>query len=251
MRARRFTDYGLGQFEQYIRRLKQEPMLTPPTDLLEASQATELVMPEVAVEQRSFPTKFDAGVYLCDKLSGVPVDQLRRDVGLWAWLTLFYFDAVCPPDGHGRRRPKDLPNYISRALGGADGLVKHLLFFPWRMVQQHGDRADFILSAKLLVDAKIAREWGTRLYEALMPAKVELGREMYWDDDAKTVRRGATSTGSRTRPGRRGNVRRFLGILNQLELTYDLSALDADGLAQLLPSNEFEPWLRHRDNQVS
>lgn len=249
MEARRFNEYGMEQYERFLRQLKEDPTLTPRTDLLELPRATEPVAPAIVLDARTFTTKFEAGAYLHERLSDLSVDVLRQDVGLWGWLTLYFFDAVCPPDGNGRRKLKDLPNYFSRALGGANGLIKHLLYLPWRMVQQHGENVDFILGAKVPSDSKMAREWGTRLYDALLPAKVQLGREMYWDAQNRTIRRGATSTRTRTRPGRKGNVRRFHEIFNQLELTYDLSALDADGLAGLLPVAEYGRWLEHRPAQ--
>lgn len=246
MEARRFRDYGMEQFESYLKQLRDNSALVPPIDLLTLPRASEPIGQSIEFEPREFATKLEAGNYLCQKLQSISVDQVRQDVGLWAWLTLFYFDAVCPVDGHSRRRLKDMPKYFSRALGGSDGLIKHLLYFPWRMVQQHGDSVDYILSEELPADSKMAREWGTRLYEALLPSKIQLGREMYWDAQNQAIRRGATSTGGRSRPGRKGNVRRLLGVLNQFELTYDLASMNSDGLAELLPENEFGSWLAYR-----
>ena len=248
MKVRRFNEFGMQQFEAYLRSLASDPRRPPPRDLLESPRAThgvEAADAEAEARAAAFASKYEAGVELVRCLEPLPGEVVRRDVTLWAWLTLFHFDQVCPPDGHGRRQRKAVPRYLPQPGSSFNGLRNHLLFFPWRMVRLHGEAARYILSGELRTDANITREWATRQYQALNGVAVELGRRLYWDPDKAQLRRGATNVvrDDRGRYRRPGNLRRYLEVLLQLELTYDLHGMTAEELASLLPPREFAGWL--------
>ena len=76
-------------------------------ELLEDPTLTELLPGEVEVLKRSFANRLEAGKFFNELLDTAAVHLTERDKGLWTWLTLFYFDEVCPADGHGRRNPED------------------------------------------------------------------------------------------------------------------------------------------------
>jgi len=58
------------------------------------------------VEARGFQSRLEAARYLHEALAEVASGAIENEVGLWGWLSLFYFDQVCPPVPAGRRRPK-------------------------------------------------------------------------------------------------------------------------------------------------
>ena len=160
---------------------------------------------------------------------------MRQDVGLWSWLAVWFFDQLCPPDGRGRRRPLDNPKYVAQLGDHRFGLDKHLLFFPWKMVARHGEAARFLLSKPVGQDSREQREWTGNLHN-VSTSLVQLCGELYWDQRAEQLKRGALST------ARSGNLRRFVQVSKQLDLTYDVHGMSPDALKELRP-DEFAGWV--------
>ena len=237
MIVHRLNDSGVDQFQAYLGRLRQEPSTPLPAELIDDPRFAQPLRPQLPIEQPLFSNKFDAASYLNRLLADLPSDTLRSDGGLWTWLGAWFFDQICPPDKTGRRKPKDNVKYIARAGDHRYGMDKHLLFFPWKMRALHGDSAYFLLSGALHSDTREQREW-TGHYRNLLTPLVELGRRLYWDEKSKKIKRGARST------NKPGNLRRFVQVAKQLEVTYDLNGMSAEEIADLLPNREFGPWLR-------
>ncbi|MEZ5395595.1 MAG: hypothetical protein R2724_22660 [Bryobacterales bacterium] len=188
------------------------------------------------VEPRSFVTKYDAGLHL-HQLLGLSSDQLRSDGGLWSWLSVRFFDQVCPPDAKGRRKPlHDNARYLARVGEHRFGLDKHLLFFPWKMVSLHREDAYPILSGPLRSDTSEQKEWIGSHYNLATPL-VTLCRRLYWDEERGRFKPGARS---KDRPG---SLQRFSRVARQLEVTYDIFGMSSEQIAALLPRREFQPWL--------
>src|SRR5690242_9921669 len=101
MKLHRFNSDGIGEFVGYRASLAVDPTLPPPVELLEDPALTELVLGDVEVANRSFANRLEAGEFLNQLLDTANVRTPERDAGLWSWLTLFYFDEVCPADGNG------------------------------------------------------------------------------------------------------------------------------------------------------
>ena len=134
MNVRRLNDNGLDQFRHYLTALRADSSRPFPPELIEDGRFTEQIDYEAAVEQTSFASKFECGDFLYKALAKVPGSVLRVDIGMWAWLSGFYFDQLCPADGNGRRRPfQGNERYIPTAGDHRYGLDKHFLFFPWKM----------------------------------------------------------------------------------------------------------------------
>lgn len=242
MKLHALTSKGLERFEEYLVNLKRDPSLPPPRELLTDPELSEPVVRGPDLDSRAFHSKYEVGLYLAQMLDKVPESRLRTDIGLWGWLTLLFFDQVCPPDHHGKRRRRDLPLYRPRGGDPKHGLDKHILFFPWKMVRLHGEDARFMLSGPVQKDTKAQREW-TGYNLNVCRGAVGLAHRMYWDSTTGSPRSGATSTGTAKKPGRPGNMRRYLRVLQQLDLTYDIYGLATEDMATLLPSSEFGTWL--------
>jgi hypothetical protein len=67
-------------------------------------------------------------------------------------------------------------------------------------------------------------------------AIVEAATQLYFDLQNERPKRGAAST--KRKPG---TLRRFVDLMRQLDLTYDLYSLDHNELLKLLPK-EFDLW---------
>ena len=101
MKLHRFNDEGIKRFGQFLDALSADAALVVPIDLLTDPSCVVPVPPGPEVQARQFSNRMEAARYLDGVLSSVTCSDVERDIGLWAWLSLFYFDQLCPPDGQG------------------------------------------------------------------------------------------------------------------------------------------------------
>jgi len=156
------------------------------------------------------------------------------DRGLWTWLTLFYFDSVCPVDGNGNRDPQDEARLMP-LLDNHQRFYRHLLLGPFLIVRAHRDqpeRAIAMLCNPLCKPGEIAEQLASRKELVTNPGVMELASRLYYDKETKSFRRGAGSSV-------KGAARRLAALLNQLDLTFYLYGMNADELQALLP-REFD-----------
>jgi hypothetical protein len=234
MRLRRFNADGVTAFANYRGRLALEPALPPPVELLEDPALTEELPGEVEVLPRVFTNRLDAGLFFNDLVDRAAINLPERDQGLWAWLTLFYFDQVCPADGNGRRDPKDEARLLP-ILDNHQRFYRHLLVGPFLIVRAHRDlpkRAIAMLCNPLWKPGEIAEQLASRKELVTNRAVAEAATELYYDPTKDSFKRGAGSDV-------RGAARRLATLLNQLDLTWYLYGLSAAELLQLLPK-EFD-----------
>jgi len=205
------------------------------------SQLTQTIPGNAEVAPRGFGSKYEFGKYAVECFSGKVSERILRSTpGLWSWLASFYFDQLCPADDSGRRKILGSEKYISSSTDIRTGMDKHLLFFPWKLVAIHGERASWALSSMLGTDSKVLRELSNSYRRNVSPEFLAMARDLYFDEAKQTVRRGATS---HNRPG---NLRRLDRVISQLDLTYDVFGLPSEKLEELLPSREFKRWLTSR-----
>jgi len=234
MNLRRFNVDGVTTFANYRSRLALEPTLAPPMELLEDPALTELVPGEIEVPKRSFTNRLEAGKFLNELLDSARVHLPERDKGLWAWLTLFYFDEVCPADGHGRRNPRDEARLVP-ILDNFQRFYRHLLVGPFLIVRAHRDqpeRAIAMLCNPLRTPGEIVEQLASRKELVTNRAVVELATQLYYDPATGSFKRGAGSSV-------KGAPRRLAALFNQLDLTWYLYGMTADEVLSLLPK-EFD-----------
>lgn len=234
MNLRRFNRQGVEQFAAYLAALRVNRATPIPIELIDDPRFSEVVEPVIQIEKPTITSKYEMGEYLRITLEPIPVSRLRGDVDMWAWLALWFFDTLCPLDGHGKRKPLENAKYISLSGDHRFGPDKHLLFFPWKMYYLHGAAARFFLSEKPGADSRAQREWTASASLNVSTPLVELGSRLYGDEETGALKRGATGK-------RGGNLRRFVQVLNQLKVTYDIHGMSADQLFQALPT-EFRRW---------
>jgi hypothetical protein len=234
MKLRRFNAVGLSAFASYRTALVAEPTLAPPKELLEDDALTEILSVAVEIEPRSFATRLDAGIFLNNLIKQAVVSQPERDKGLWNWLTLFFFDEVCPKDGHGRREPQDEARLVAQ-VDNFQRFYRHLLLGPFLVVRAHEDnpaRAMAFLCNPLWKPGEIAEQLASRKELVTNQAVAELATQLYYDPAKQTFRRGAGSSV-------KGAARRLAALLNQLDLTWYLYGMSGQDILRLLPK-EFD-----------
>src|ERR1051326_1782723 len=104
------NEEGIRRLAEFLARLKAGEDVPVPVELLDDPETSAPLIPPVEIDDQNFVSRLDAAQYLAAKIGGLRDVNYNR--GLWAWLALFYFDRVCPPDSSGHRTVKDEALYI-------------------------------------------------------------------------------------------------------------------------------------------
>ena len=235
MRLHRFNDDGIRRFSQFLDMLSEDAALAVPSDLLTDMAYAVPVSPVLELHAQQFANRMDAAVYLYSLLSQVTGIDVERDIGLWTWLSLFYFDQLCPPDGRGHRKPMERARWIP-AIDDDRRYYRHLLAGAYRVYLAHHDnpnRAMVLLHVSFPVVGHFWYQLASRQELIRNPAIVEAATELYLEQGGKKAKRGATSHKTP------GSVFRFAAVLNQFDPVWDLYAMNKGEILSLLP-REFD-----------
>lgn len=232
-KVRVFNEKGIELFRQYLHTLGENPKAAPPKQLLNNPNLCAEIGEVVKVEERSFTTRLDAAQYFSRVFSGVDKGNVDQNAGLWSWLSLYYFDHVCPSDAEGNRAPgRDYRHIPDRSYRYRH---RHLLAGPYQAFQLYGDRAMILLCTPVQKENAFHHEIAGRQILMSNPAIMETVSSLYLDEKTKKPKFGSQSH------GKPGTIRRFVDVMQQLDLTYDLYSMSPEQLLSLLPA-EFDGW---------
>ena len=246
MEIRQLTDRGLEAFRDYLTGLRSGSEAAPPAVLLNDTGMSQPMKGAGQVEPRTFQTRLEAARYLHDVLSDVETDAVESEVGLWSWLSLYYFDQICPPDPAGRRRPRRNYRYIlepgypyghRHSLGGA-----HLVYTVYGCGVT---LSPLLLNTPLPVENQFCNELASRQGFITNPGVMEAATRLYLDRRTQKPKRGA-----QIRRNAPGTLYRFIDVVQQLDLNYDLYSMTGAQIIELLPP-EFAPWLAARGKKAT
>lgn len=233
MKLGQLTEAGLEVFADYLVRARLGEAVTVPTHLLSDPDCSAVLSEDIVVDAgRSFTNRFECSGYLHGVLAGAPLGT-DRNVGLWAWLSLLYFDQVCPIGKDGRRRVGEHARYIPEP-NAFQRFYRHLLLGPYLVYRAHKDHpaaAGAVLASPVAAPGDMVEQLASRQELVSNVAAMSVATKLYVDDKGN-LKRGAGGKGA-------GSVRRLVDILNQFDLTYDLYAMPSDELLGLLPK-EFD-----------
>jgi hypothetical protein len=228
--ARRLNSEGIARFKEHLERMRHDSSLPPPQELLTDNFLTEILPGGPCVEPRPLPTKRSAAEYLHQLFPSASNPRIETDMGLWSWLALYFFDQVCPPRA-GRRTLRKDPHYI---LDATDHWrrYRHLLVTPYRILASMPDHNRIFLDGPLSVHGEIIEQTISKLYMFRLPGVRAAIDRLYFDEE-----RGRPKPGIFPKKHRRGDLRnRFPARIRQLQMTYDVAAVDATQLIELLGS---------------
>ena len=227
MKVRRFTPEGMTVFTSSLKDLKAgEPVEI--SSLVVAPAVTEIVVPEVNIDPNAtFCSRLDCAKYLHQIMGEIP--GAERDAGLWCWMSALYFDQICPPGASGGRNVGDLARYVpDRSFRR---FYRHLLLGPFLVVKAHRkapEAAIAVLAGPLHKPGDLAEQLTSRMEILTNAAIMGAASQLYYDSAEGGLKRGAGGKGA-------GSPRRLADLVNQLDLTVDMYALDADRLIDMLP----------------
>src|SRR6266581_1220942 len=239
MLLRSLKESGQTIFETYLDRAAEGSKEEPPFYLLQDDSATTGINGKADIQNRSFRSRLDAAGYLSEALRGVARRDLDTNHGLWTWLALFYFDQLCPRSKDGVRHPGEGYRYIHPRIGSAGFFrhyYRHLVAGPYRIFRLHGERARVLLHAPVHTHGDFSEQLGSRAEFITNGGLINAADLLYFDESVRNPKRGATN---RKRPG---TLRRFISVVQQLDVTYDLYSMTGSQIVSLLPP-EFGVWL--------
>src|SRR5688572_2008024 len=105
MKLRRLTLKGLEQFTAFLDSLNTPAPQGVPTWLLDNDETSSALEFDIDVQVTTFPNRFTFAQYLDSKLTDSGLKNLERDVALWPWLALLWFEQLCPMEKDGSRKP--------------------------------------------------------------------------------------------------------------------------------------------------
>lgn len=231
LNARRLNASGLRIFGEYVSETVRDE--SPPTHLLFDDRYTERLDLQLVVEPLATDSKFDLGQSVVTGVaSDDEVPRLLADPALWPWLSLFHSNRTMPVRNGHRFIGKPHRHVITNSSDWAkyDHGHRHLVRSAVQCVHYFGMYARVLLgdagSASKAEENILSRKSGYPL--AYMRNAVEAYYDIHYDADAGRAGRGANSTG-------RGGIIHYVRCLSQLDVNYDIVALPAARILELLP----------------
>ena len=231
---RTFNNSGIEHFRAYLNNLRRDIGDEPPYELLDQPNVIAELSVDVVIENKSFATRWAFGRYLCEVLSSIPLREIERNRGLWAWLSLFFFDQVCPPGKDKVRRPgqdyRHIPDFGYRYRH------RHLVYGPYSVYRRHEAASILLLSGPPHSENALYHEIASRQDLIANKGVVETALILYLDK-----KRGVPKQGCQDPKGGPGTIRRLVRVFQQLDVTYDIYGMSGKDIVGLLP-NEFDAW---------
>ena len=234
---RKFTDEGIEQFRKYLAELREGATSPAPFHLLNDPVTSKPVNDEIQIENREFATRLELAQYLDDALAEIESDSIETDVYLWSWLSLFYFNQVCPPQKDGTRKPgRDYRHILEPGYPNGH---RHLLCGPYMVYSVYGlgeDLTKLFLWTPLHMESRFHHQLAVRQTLITNRGVLEAAHQMYFNEKEGNPKRGAL--GAKSSPG---TLLRYIDVIQQLDLNFDLYSMTGEEVLQLLPA-EFNKW---------
>lgn len=234
-KIRYFKRQGREEWSNWLEKLRDDPSLPFPEGFLERTDLTQ-VAPGGADLPPASDSKFELATALAPQIDKIESKGLQIDhwPGLWDWMAASYFDAICPPKADGSRTVQALARY--RLEANFRRYYRHRICGPVSRVRNLGEHAKILLHGLPSTLTDWEEQAASRYETGGNPGIAEALCLLYWDENTDSPKIGAAP--NKKNPG---TLRRFGDIMRQFALTYDLSAIDAAGLIDLLPK-EFDRW---------
>jgi hypothetical protein len=233
-RVRTLNNQGIHKFKEYLSNLRQGSKGAPPAELLQSNTFSAEFKSEIEIENRPFSGKLEMAMYLYERFQVLPHPQVDQDVGLCSWLSVYYFDLLCPENNLGKRTPGRDYRYV---LDLHFRVYRyHMLLGPYTTYKLHGAGAPLLLYGSLHETGRFYLELSARQAFITNRGIIEAANLLYFDVTKGGPKRGAAVTARKP-----GALIGFIDVVQQLDLTYDLYSMNGEEVISLLPS-EFDEW---------
>lgn len=230
MELRRFTPTGLRAFQDFLDSCNTDTPQAYPEDVLTSPIDSEPVEPAVPFEWHPVVTRYQLAEQLSDQFAAADFRPRRNDVGLWSWLACSGFQDICTKSRDGKWKPGSVVRWIPRS-NDFRRYYRHLVAGPYFIYQAHLDdpqRALAALCQKPGSPGDLVEQLASRQQIITNPTIMRVATDLFVDPETgRQDKRGNSKT--------TGGARRFLDVLGQLDVTWDLSLMSPRGLLGLLP----------------
>lgn len=124
------------------------------------SSSTGDLPAQARVDAKPFASRWGIAQHLSERLAPVPPEEVEDNAGLWSWLTLFYFDQLCPRQPDGARKPgrdyRHIPDFSSLYRH------RHLLYGSFAVYRRHRGYAILVLSGPPHFESALYQEITSR-----------------------------------------------------------------------------------------
>lgn len=242
--VRCLTAKGIEEFARYLDQLRRDGSLSPPIEVLvDPSYSVPCTLGNVLVEQRGFANRKEFAEYINHRFleAGVVVDA--EEYGMWEWLSLFYFDAVCPIGSNGTRKPGVDGRHLLEDPD-ARRRHRHLLRGPYMLWRRYNGspngELDLLLSYKLPVHGIAATHLGERPRLMASQGVLAAASLLYADPKSGMPKQGYSEE--------ENGLRAYCKFLNNLPECFDLAGLSTDTVMALLPES-FSMWFNGTEQE--
>lgn len=235
MNLRRLTPDGIKMFSDYLDALEESPAQPLPLHLLTDAASSELASDKADIEPMQFGNRYNAAKYLDELFINIGLVDVERDSGLWSWLALYYFDELCPLHG-SERDPGARARYIADAKN-YQRYYRHLLAGPYRIYRTHRHDPEIamaVLCQPIDKPGDIVEQFASRQELVTNPSVMAVATMLYVDKASQKQKRGSQTKNA-------GAARRLTSVLSQFDLTWDIYAMRANELNDILPK-EFDKF---------
>lgn len=232
--VRILNEEGIGKFREYLAASRSGSTEGPPKDLLVDAWTSAKLPMDIEIRNISFKNRLEAAKYLTATLEPLSHAKIAKNIGLWSWLSLYYFDLLAPAIGDGKRRP----GLEYRFILSTDFRLyyRHLLFGTYMSYKIHEERAPFLLYSPVSQTNKFHLEFFARQEFITNKGLIQAANHMYFDSKRGKPKRGAAAW--KRQPG---TIFRYIDVMHQLDLTHDLYSMPGQDILDLLPP-EFDEW---------
>jgi len=233
MRLRKLKETGIMKMGDYLDSLGGDKPPAFPLEILTDSSFSDFVS-DVEVEPRKFRNKYELASYLHGLFSEASPADVVADTGLWCWLSLYFFEQLCPRERGGRFKPGARARWIPE-VDNFQRYYRHLLAGPYRVFFFHRDRPEramALLCGEICKQGDLIEQLASRQELITNKHLIEAVTSLYFDRESDRNKRGAGGKGA-------GSPRRLAEVIDQFNLTWDLYSLTANEFLGLLPA-EFD-----------
>ena len=152
---------------------------------------------------------------------------------MWNWLSFVLRDQIIPFDGKGVRKKLDEPRWFAGGIKEHPKAYRNAVRMSVLLYHSFGNDVDHLLCSKPNSHPDI-REQFTSWSDMMLSVLQKVGKKLYFDRASGKLKK-STGRGS-------GSPRRFVVVLRQLDITYDLSDVGYEKMLKMLP-REFDRFL--------
>ena len=231
---RGLNEKGIQEFRKLLTDLREGSSRQTPKELLTDPSYSSKIAEKAEVEDRLFSNKLEVAKYLNEALQIFPQSQIDQNVGFWSWISLYYFNQVCPVSQSGRRIPGQDYRYILDL--DYRRYYRHLLAGPYNILRLHSEDAPLLMAGPLYGINKYYEQLSSRQGFITNKGVIEAANLLYFDPENGKPKRGPAVTTRKP-----GALIRFIDVVQQLDLTHDLYSMSGEDVLALLPA-EFDEW---------